>query len=71
MLLLPSTTRPSVTSRRQAAWRESMREAGAAVEVGESEVWGMRGNLPDSGKGLARCCQSLPAVDAAALTIWF
>ncbi len=43
MLLLLSTTRPRVVSRRQAAWGESMREAGAAVEVVEAGVWGIRG----------------------------
>jgi hypothetical protein len=29
MLLLPSTTSPSVASKRQAAWRESIRDGSA------------------------------------------
>jgi hypothetical protein len=36
-----------VVSRRQAAWGESMRDAGAAVEVVEAGVLGMRGNLTE------------------------
>ena len=53
-----------MTSRRQAAWGESMREAGAAVEV-EAGVLGRRGNLLDEAaragragacvRGLWRC----------------
>lgn len=43
-----------MVSRRQAAWGESMRDTGAAVEVGEAGVWGMRGNLAERLRGLVR-----------------
>ena len=68
MLLLPSTTKPSVVSNRQAAWRESMSEAGAAADVEAGEdvgVSGMPGNLPDEvPKGTA--CQAPSAAKVRA-----
>ena len=42
-----------MVSKRHAAVRESMRDAGAAVERGE-EVLGMRGNLPHGAAGACR-----------------
>ena len=67
MLLLPSTTRPRMVSRRQAAWGESMRDAGAAVEV-EAGVLGMRSNLTEGAEQVrARCCY--PVQGAAVLGV--